>query len=185
VTGGIGVWGGKLHFGGLLERLGVGLRPLAGESRAVDLAASAEPYGTEARAQLQAELARRYRGFLGAVAARRHISEPEVDLLGRGRGLDGNEALQSGLVDEIGGQAEALAALRRLASLPPGEPLELIDLPRPARHLPWSRAQSPGLMPAAGETLPDWLARMEPFGAPALLALDPVALAGLAAAPLW
>ena len=185
VTGGIGVWGGKLHFGGLIERLGVGLRPLVGDSRAVDLAAGAEPYGAEARAQLQTELARRYRGFLGAVSARRHISEPEVDLLGRGRGLDGNDALQNGLIDEIGGQVEAIATLRRLIGLAPRESVELIALPRLARRLPWSRPAGAGLLPAAGETLPDWLARLEPFGAPALLALDPVALAGLAAAPLW
>jgi protease-4 len=187
VTGGIGVWGGKLQLGGLLERLGIGLRPLAGDTRAIDLAAGAAPYSADARAQLQAELARRYRGFLGVVAARRHISEPEVDLLGRGRGLDGNEALQSGLLDEIGGQTEALAALRRLARLSPGEPIELVLLPAPAaeRPWPWSRAPRPGLLPGPGETLPDWIDRLEPFGAPALLALDPVALAGLAAAPLW
>lgn len=162
-TGGIGVWGGALHWGATAS--GETAPAAAGDERAA--------------AQLAAELERRYEQFVGAVAARRHISEPEVDLLGRGRPWDGNAALQNGLLDEIGGYAEALAALRRQAGLAPGEALQVIALPAPAaaRHWPWM----PPRPAAPARDSADWPSRVAALGTPALMAASPAAFAAPAA----
>ncbi|MBM4116822.1 hypothetical protein FJ251_03635 [bacterium] len=162
VTGGIGVWGGALRW----------------SQRAAATGEEAAFAGGAARDQLAGELERRYDQFVGAVAARRHISAPEVDLLGRGRPWDGNEALQNGLLDEIGGHAEALAALRRQAGLAPGEALQLIALPAPNENRRW-----PWLPPVAA---PDdqWPERVAALGAPALMAASPVAFAAPLTEPL-
>lgn len=160
VTGGIGVWGGALRWAAA-PAAATGPAPTPNDERAT--------------AQLAAELERRYEQFVGAVAARRHISEPEVDLLGRGRPWDGNEALQNGLLDEIGGHAEALAALRRQAGLAPGEALRIISLPAPRApgHWPWQVA------PVACEAA--WPERVAGLGTPALMAASAAAFAAPAA----
>ncbi len=191
LTGSIGVWGGKLVFGGLLEKLGIGHDGVS-EGRHARSDDPFAPYDEEARRQVQEELDRHYRNFVGAVAARRRISEPEVDLIGRGRIWGGVDAIGHGLVDELGGMREGLAALRRLSSIPPGDPIEIVRLPERPSLIAMLRgdghgaygATKAGLLPAPGEDLTRWLERLEPYPSGAALALEPAALPPVPAAML-
>ncbi len=180
--GGIGVWAGKFGLGRLLDRLG-----LAGKDGFARLVPEPPPYGGEERHRLQADLDREYKNFVAAVAARRLISEPEVELIARGRVWSGGGAIQNGLIDELGGLLEGFGALRRLSKIPPEETLAIIELPlhsgrRGILSSLGFRREGPapepelGFLPAVGETLPAWLARLEPFPDENLLSLEPEAL---------
>lgn len=190
LTGGIGVWGGRFSTSGLLDKLGIGREDLAraGFERRAD---PLTPDDAETRAQLQEELDRHYAHFIEAVSARRYISRPEVELIARGRIWSGLDAIQHGLIDELGGFAEALSALRRLTRIPPGSAVDLIQLPAPPSLMTRMRqrhhgagAEATGLLPMPGETLPAWLTRLEPFPGETVLALEPAALTLLPAASL-
>lgn len=188
LTGSIGVWGGKLVFGGLMEKLGIGFGG-ASRGRFARMDDPLTPYDEEARTQIQEELDRHYRNFVSAVAERRRISEPEVELIGRGRIWSGVEAISHGLVDELGGMREGMAALRRLSSIPPGDPIEIVLLPERPSFMKMMMGGGHGsaygsLLPAAGEDLSQWLQRLEPYPQGAALALEPSALPALPAATL-
>lgn len=195
VTAGIGLWGGRLDSAALADRLGLPLTPrLAPDGRAaLGLTPGPPALETREREQLEDELARRYQDFVAVAAERRYISEPEVDLMGRGRPWSGADALQNGFVDEIGGKHAALAALRRLARVAPGQEIRLQPMPAPpARPGLWrrllrrerQRATGPGLLPAEGESLAAWTLRVDPFPDAAVLSLDASGLAAVSRAPL-
>jgi protease IV len=181
-VGGIGVWAGEFGLGNLLDRLGLG-----GAGGFGRLVPPAPPHDPEARRRLQDDLDREYQKFVAAVAGRRLISEPEVELIARGRAWSGGGAIQNGLIDELGGLLDGFAALRRLSDIALGEEITIVEYPErdalAGLLAPWRAWRSsepppaaPTLLPAPGETLPAWLARLEPFPEESLLALDAGAL---------
>ena len=66
---------------------------------------------------LTAWLERGYDRFIGLVAEGRGMSVQEVDDIARGRVWSGADALDVGLVDEIGGLMDAIAKARELADI--------------------------------------------------------------------
>jgi protease-4 len=64
---------------------------------------------------------RGYEDFLERVGKARKMSRDEVDKIARGRVWSGADAKRLGLVDELGGLTEAIAAAGKLAKLE-GEP---------------------------------------------------------------
>ena len=150
ITGSIGVFGMLPTFDRTLSRLGittdgVGTTELAGTMR-LD-----RPLDEGVRRIFQATTERVYADFIARVARHRSMSEDAVDAVARGRVWSGEQALERGLVDRLGGLDEAVDAAARMAGLgsnyrvgyhqPLLSPLELMLqewLGSVAMHLPLS-----------------------------------------------
>ncbi len=72
-----------------------------------------------------------YGEFVARVAEARHMTPAQVDAIGEGRVFTGEQALKRGLVDRLGGFDTALAEAKRLAGIPAGSHVRLVDFPRP------------------------------------------------------
>ncbi|MDD2875717.1 MAG: S49 family peptidase [Acidiphilium sp.] len=126
LTGSIGVLGGKLSFGGLLDKLGVSV---AGASRGANALfdSPTTPWTPSQLANLQGMLNLDYQQFVGWVASGRHMSAAQVNAIGQGRVWTGAQAKQRGLVDEIGGYHTAFNAVRAALKLPVHAPLDITN----------------------------------------------------------
>lgn len=129
LTGSIGVLNLKLVSGGLLERLSVNRETLKRGAHAA-MGDPDEPWSDEERARVRASIERVYELFLRRVAEARQKTFEEVDELAGGRVWTGRQALERGLVDELGGLDAALAAARRMAGLRPNAPARELKLSR-------------------------------------------------------
>jgi len=111
------------------EKLGVTWGELATSPNA-DLFGSLHPWTPEQRQIIQAWLDRVYDQFVERVAKARGLSREKVDSMGRGRVFTGEQAMELGLVDRLGGFDVALEEARKLAGLGPEDPVELRFYPR-------------------------------------------------------
>lgn len=119
ITGSIGIFGLIPTIDKPLAKLGiytdgVGTTPLAGGFR-ID-----RPLSEPVKAIVQSLVERGYRDFIEGVAQARGLELAAVDQLARGRVWSGEDALELGLVDEIGGLNEAADAAAALAQLEEG-----------------------------------------------------------------
>ncbi len=117
ITGSIGV---ILEFGnveGLMQKLGVKLEVIKSGAHK-DIGSPARALTAEERQLLQASIDDAYGQFVDAVSQGRHLPVDKVRVLADGRIFTGRQAQQSGLVDELGGREDAIAAAIRLAGLP-------------------------------------------------------------------
>jgi protease-4 len=128
ITGSIGIFG--LFFGipNTLAKIGihtdgVGTTPLAG---ALDPRRPLDPKVGET---VQALIDKGYQDFIGHVAAARHKTKEEIDAIARGRVWSGQQALDRGLVDKIGGLEDAGAAAAQRANLGTEYRLRYIEKP--------------------------------------------------------
>ena len=76
-----------------------------------------EPMTPEVRASLQALVDDSFSWFVDVVAERRGMTRAEVLPLADGRIVTGNQGIASKLVDEVGGEAEAIAWLEANKSI--------------------------------------------------------------------
>jgi protease-4 len=116
VTGSIGVLAGKVVAGGLLDRLLV-RRELVVRGEYSAMWGVDEPFTEAERGKMEDFVGRSYRLFLERVAAARRRPVAEIEPVAGGRVWTGSQALDHGLVDEVGGLAAGLAEARRLAGL--------------------------------------------------------------------
>lgn len=134
ITGSIGVIAGKPILSGAWGKLGVNWAGI-GRGAHADMWSVNQPYSPEARARVEAILDAIYGSFKAGVARGRSLPPERVDEIAKGRVWIGAEAKGLGLVDELGGLAEALAAARRELGLPEGAALAIELLPRPKNPL--------------------------------------------------
>lgn len=116
ITGSIGVLGMFPTFQRSLETLGittdgVGTTLWAGEFR------GDREMSEDAKALFQLVVNKTYDKFISNVATHRGIDKDEVDGIAQGQVWTGNEALDNGLIDEIGNIDDAIAAAAELAGL--------------------------------------------------------------------
>ena len=107
---------GKLSVGGLLQRLLLNLETVARGEHA-SMFGPERPFREDEKARLRETIERSYQLFLERVAASRSRTPEEIDRIAGGRVWTGRQALENGLVDELGGFEKALAAARRLGGL--------------------------------------------------------------------
>jgi protease-4 len=132
ITGSVGVIMQWPEVSGLLDKLGVRVN----EVRSGPLKASPSPFQPldEAGRKLAEDMiADGYRWFLDLVGMRRGIATGEVPGLEQGRIYSGREALRHKLIDEIGGEAEAV---RWLEGRGVQKGLKVIDW-KPGRSVDW------------------------------------------------
>lgn len=123
LTGSIGVVIPRIDPTGLLDELGVELDVIhTGEHK--DMAVPGQ-LDDEERQLLQDLSDDLYEQFVSDVAAGRDLSESEVEELATGQLYTGEEAVDLGLVDELGGVDEAVGAAAELAGVTDPEVVEL------------------------------------------------------------
>ena len=120
ITGSIGVFAVIPTFQRTLDKIGIvsdgfGTTRLSGQT---DLDRG---LGPDAKEILQASVERHYRTFVEGVAAARKRRPEEIDSLAQGRVWTGADAKAAGIVDELGGIDEAIAAAAGLADLEEGD----------------------------------------------------------------
>jgi len=119
ITGSIGIFGMFPTFQRSLAALGintdgVGTTPWAGQLRP-DRAMS-----DETKAMFQTLIEKGYDGFISRVSKYRELEKAEVDRVGQGQVWTGIDALEFGLIDEIGDLDDAIATAAELAGLDAG-----------------------------------------------------------------
>lgn len=152
VTGSIGIVALQPDISGLLARLSIHRETFRSSPRA-GWDGLTQPLEAADRARVQRRLDALYETFLNRVAGGRRLPLERVRAIAEGRVYSGRQALALGLVDRLGGLAEAVAEVAELAGLSAGVPLAL-EVPDRGRSL-WAMAQSlTGSAQAASEPLP-------------------------------
>jgi protease IV len=122
LTGSIGVFAGKLVVSRLLERAGVSTASVQHGARSL-MFSSRRGFGEDERSRFAATIDAVYDDFVAKVAAGRRRPVGEIEPIARGRVWTGMDALERGLVDEIGGLRDAVRIARQRAELPKDAPV--------------------------------------------------------------
>ena len=134
ITGSIGVITGKPVLAEALDRIGVTTDSVSVGSGAT-MFAPTHPFSDEEWQRLNTWLDAIYRDFTEKVASGRRMTVEQVHEVARGRVWTGADAAQNGLVDELGGMADAAGIARRRAGLPAGAPLRAFPRQSPLDQL--------------------------------------------------
>lgn len=150
VTGSIGVVAGKILTDGFWAQLGVTWDGVPTSEHATFYSTSYDYSETE-YARLQAFLDRAYDDFTTKVASGRDLELERVREIAKGRIWSGEDALELGLVDVLGGYPTALRLVREVAGLEPDAPVELRVFPRPRSTLELLLERAQARIAAAAE----------------------------------
>jgi protease-4 len=129
LTGSIGVFGGKINLGGLYEHVGVTMHTYQRGALA-GLLSSTSDFSDPERAKFRQFLEGFYQTFLARVSEGRKMPVDKVHEVAQGRVWTGQQALERGLVDELGGIDLAITRARELANVPTTEDLDIERYPR-------------------------------------------------------
>lgn len=116
LTGSIGVFGGKLTIGGTYEKIGLTQFDYK-RGEMSDLLSMTHPFTEEGRTVFRSYLEDFYAQFLSRVAEGRHKTSDEIHVVAQGRVWTGQQALDRGLVDELGGLDVAVKKAAELAKI--------------------------------------------------------------------
>jgi protease-4 len=134
LTGSIGVIAAKPVLRELFDRAGISTDSVA-EGAHATMFAPTRPFSEDEWERVNTWLDRIYADFTGKVAAGRRLTAAQVEEVARGRVWTGADALEHGLVDELGGLDAAAAHARRRAGLPDDAPLRQFPRPSPLERL--------------------------------------------------
>lgn len=189
LTGSIGVFGGKFITGAALSKQGVH-RELVQTGDQAAMWSPARPFTAAEVEQLDRWLDDVYADFTGKAAAGRGMEIEELEPLARGRVWTGADALERGLVDELGGLERAvdlaadLTGRRRDALTVKRYP----DVPPLARLMPANHSDAPNASLAApalpGDSAAAMLSALRTGGPERLLAELATAVGVAPAGPL-
>lgn len=116
ITGSIGVFGTIPNFSGLVNDIGINAEQVATNKQSAGYSIY-EPMTREFYEERKEGVERVYTTFLQRVSDGRNITIDEADAIAQGRVWTGKEALEIGLVDELGGLENALEGAAQLAGL--------------------------------------------------------------------
>ena len=116
VTGSIGVFGGKLNFAGVYESFGVHLHADQRGKYAM-LLSSTKDFDEDERKKFQSFLSGFYDVFTTKAADGRGMALEDLEAVAQGRVWTGTQALEHGLIDELGGLDAAIAYAATAAEL--------------------------------------------------------------------
>lgn len=131
LTGSIGVFSIRPNFKGLMEKLGINSESLT-RGRHADFYSTTEPLSDSAKARMQTIVDDIYALFVARVASGRRLEVAQVDTLGQGRVWSAEQALEVGLVDELGGLHEAIGWILREKGLDEDTDVVLVSYPAPS-----------------------------------------------------
>lgn len=116
VTGSIGVVGGKMAIGGLLDKIGV-TTDLVARGKNSGLFSPNQKFTDSEREVMLSLMADTYEQFTAKAAAGRGLSQDRIKELGGGRVYTGRQAERLELIDELGDLRAAVKKAKSLADL--------------------------------------------------------------------
>jgi protease-4 len=122
LTGSIGVFGGKMVVRRLMDRVGLNTGTVSQGARSL-MFSSRQGFTDDERERLAATIDAIYDDFVAKVSRGRHRPVAEIEGIARGRVWTGVDALDIGLVDELGGLRDAIRIARTRASLSADAPV--------------------------------------------------------------
>jgi len=130
IVGSIGVFGGKINVAPALDQFGIHAETFAAspEPGAAQRAAFNSPltsWDDATRERVRAQMQGIYDLFIARVAHGRQMSVEKVRVSAEGHIWSGDQGRERGLVDEIGGLSEAIAAARQAAHLAADTPVSV------------------------------------------------------------
>ncbi|NPD47560.1 signal peptide peptidase SppA [Lentimicrobium sp. S6] len=126
ITGSIGVFGMIPNVNGFMtNKLGITFDEVSTNENGnyITINKALTPYQREV---IQSSVERVYDSFITKVAKGRNMTKEDVDRIGQGRVWSGSQAIEIGLVDELGGMNEAIVKAAELAEI---ETYKLKELP--------------------------------------------------------
>jgi protease-4 len=130
LTGSIGVFAIRPVLSGLLTKLGIGTDSIVKAEHAGVLL-STKSLTQEGRERFRSDIRETYNQFIGRVAQGRNMSLEAVNEVGQGRVWTGDQALEIGLIDALGGLREAALQGKELVGLEPDDDVALLPYPQP------------------------------------------------------
>ncbi len=128
LTASIGVVAGKFITDGFWEKVGITSDEVV-RGRHATFYSAKRPYSPEERAIFRTWLDRIYTDFVGKVAESRGTTYERIHEIAQGRVWTGEDALELGLVDELGGLSLAVRRAVELTGAEEGETARLVVLP--------------------------------------------------------
>jgi len=116
LTGSIGVVGLTISAEELFHKLYINWS-LVKKGKHADFGNFTRKWTDEEKGMMQNLIAASYDDFVQKVAAGRNKTKEEIDAIAQGRVWTGEQALQNGLIDEIGGMQAATEKLKELAKI--------------------------------------------------------------------
>ncbi len=128
VTGSIGVYFGKLNLRGLYDKLGL-KKELISRGRFAAIDSDYLPLGEAGRAKLREGIENVYQGFVTKVADARGEEYDAIHEVAQGRVWLGIDALENGLIDELGGFNRAIELAKEKADIDERDDVSLVIYP--------------------------------------------------------
>lgn len=132
VTGSIGVVAQKPVVARAKDRIGIDVESLSTGAHA-GLLSFNRSFDDSEHAVFSEWLDHIYDDFTEKVAAGRSMTRAAVHEVARGRVWSGSDALDRGLIDDLGGFDAALRHAREVAGIPAGAPLRVVDYPKASK----------------------------------------------------
>ena len=148
ITGSIGVLGGKMLTSGLWEKVGISWDSVSSSDNA-GFYSGTQDYSEAEWQRFQDWLDRVYEDFTQKVADGRGLSIETVREVAKGRVWTGEDALERGLVDALGGYEVALDLVREALELDAEANLDLQPFPR--TRSPWDELFGQGANSSEGQ----------------------------------
>ncbi|MBR4775705.1 MAG: signal peptide peptidase SppA [Bacteroidales bacterium] len=134
ITGSIGVFSMIPEFSDVTKKVGVGIETV-GSNKHSDMFSLVRPFDTQELAFMQASVEDIYERFVNLVAEGRGMEPDAVDAIAQGRVWTGADALEIGLVDELGTLQDAIAYAAALADFTSSDQYSVADYPEPLTFL--------------------------------------------------
>ena len=129
ITGSIGIFGGKFALEGGFNKLGITFDTVSVGGDFAD-AYGVDKFTQAQEAEVKASLKRGYDRFVNIVAEGRHMTYDEVHDVARGHVWAGDDALQRGLVDQIGSFTDAIEKAKELGGVDKDTTARLVYYPK-------------------------------------------------------
>ena len=130
LTGSIGVFSMIPELSAVTGKIGVGVETL-GSNKHSDMFSLMRPFDTAELAYMQASVEDIYELFVNLVAESRGMEPARVDEIAQGRVWTGADAMEIGLVDEIGTLEDAISYAAALADLHSSDEYSVVGYPQP------------------------------------------------------
>lgn len=168
-TGSIGVVGGKVNLSGGYSKLGIRKTTIS-KGQFANLFSETSDFSPPERAMVEKMMRKTYDEFVSKASEGRHVSRDKLNEVAQGKVWIGAHAKQVGLVDEIGGLAQAIQETKSLIGLRKDEKVALVTYPKEVGLMDILQKAFGGSViaqsgvPFINEALPAPIARMLRFG---------------------
>ena len=142
VVGSIGSISGKMNMRGLYDKLGM-TKDFVTRGPFPTIDSDYFDYTPQEWTAFTADHWKGYQDWVADIARVRGKTPAEIDSVGRGRVWTGEQALERGLIDRIGGFDDAVALAREKGGIPAGQAVKFVHYPR--KKSPFEALKSGGM----------------------------------------